>query len=35
MKITFLGAAAVVIGVAVLVMFLRRSAPTPQPREQP
>jgi hypothetical protein len=35
MKITFLGAAAVVIGIAVLVMFLRGGASTPEPREQP
>ena len=35
MKITFLGAAAVVIGIAVLVMFLRRDVSTPKPGEQP
>ena len=35
MKITFLGAAAVVIGIAVLVMFLRRGTQSPEPKEQP
>ena len=36
MKITFLGAAVVVVGIAVLVMFLRRGTPSsPEPREQP
>ena len=35
MKITFLGAAAVVIGIAVLVMFLRGGASTPKPGELP
>jgi len=35
MRITFLGAAAVVVGIAVLVMFLRGVASTPEPREQP
>jgi hypothetical protein len=35
MKITFLGAAAVAIGIAVLVMFLRDGAPTPEPRQRP
>jgi hypothetical protein len=35
MKITFLGAAAVVIGIAGLVMFLRRGASTLEPKEQP
>lgn len=35
MKITFLGAAAVVIGIAVLVMFLRRSRAPSEPKEQP
>jgi hypothetical protein len=35
MKITFLGAAAVVIGIAVLVMFLRGGHSTPEPRKRP
>ena len=35
MKITFLGAAAVVIGIAVLVMFLRGGASAPKPKELP
>lgn len=35
MKITFLGAAVVVVGIAVLAMFLRGGASTPDPREQP
>ena len=35
MKITFLGAAAVVIGIAVLVIFLRGGTSTREPRKQP
>jgi hypothetical protein len=35
MKITFLGAAVLVVGIAVLVIFLRDGASTPEPRNQP
>lgn len=35
MKITFLGVAVVVGGIAVLAMFLRGGASTPPPRERP
>jgi len=35
MKITFLGAAAVAIGIAVLVMFVWRSPAPSEPKEQP
>lgn len=35
MKITLLGAAVVVVGVAVLVMYLRRGTPPLEAREQP
>jgi hypothetical protein len=35
MKITFLGAASVVLGIAVLVMFLRGGTPSTEPTEQP
>lgn len=35
MKITFLGAAVLVVGIAVLVIFLRSGASTPEPRKQP
>ena len=35
MKITFLGAAVLVVGIAVLVIFLRGGASTPETRKQP
>ena len=35
MRITFLGAAVVVVGIAVLVMYLRRGTPPLETREQP